>query len=174
MAVEESTPAERAASSQPSVEDYANSESSWGLNHKILADSHQYDNRVMNLNEKVVADEHARAMAYIDMQERMVALQERQLQMRMETNNYWRAFEQNQQLFADQRGHQATLNNMHYTNALGASIVGARVIEPTREEVGQDIAQLSAVRQTADVQILNTMNALLAEITALRVAVAKD
>lgn len=134
------TPAEKAADSQPSVQDYS-TEDVWDLNRKLLYSAEQqdnrvlgmgqaYDGRVVNLNQKVVGDAQAQAIFWQNIQERQLALkmasQELKERQDAHTVNMQRAWQS--------VDHQATLNNVDYDKARMLAPVELRIVEPTREE----------------------------------------
>ena len=198
---DETTPAQKAADSQPSIEDYSGAESnglSWAYNHKLLADSAEYDNRAMNLNQKTIADAQAQAVFWQNIQERQLSLKLASQELLERQQQFWQTTRERQDQHADQRKHAATLDNIEYSRARNGvqndnetamkhDIMAARVIEPTREEVAQDqligginqavetvsramvdrtqtsaanVSELSAARQVADVNVLNTLSEL--------------
>ena len=169
----------------------------WDLNRKLTYASEQadqrgitYDGRVENLNQKIVADAQGQAMfwqasqerqaalklASVELAERMQALKERQDQHALIIQRDQNAIQ-----------HQATLQNIDYSQARNIKSIEYRTIEPTREEVIQDgtaaavsqavdvitramsdrsqttaanVSDLSAARQVTDTNVLNTLSEL--------------
>lgn len=159
----EDSPAERAADSQPSVQDYS-TEDLWDLNRKLLYATEHFDQRVINQNQKAVADAQAQALFWQNIEERRLAakLASQELKERAD-------FHQIEMQRAHQSlDHQATLNNLEYAKGRDMEVLTVRTIEPTREESAQDIAALSAVRQVTDVNVINTLSELLGVVQGFR------
>lgn len=145
---EETTPAEKAANSEPSLQDYSSNDM-WDLNRKLTFAGEAKWQDVVGLNHKALFDDVALTYARQRMQERQLELQERQLALRQEAQNFWMTTRERQDQHADQRRHDSTLSNIEYQRGRDNVIIAARTVEPTREEVIQD-ATAGAINQAVD------------------------
>lgn len=172
-----STPAERAADSQPSLQDYS-SEDMWDLNRKITFGGEQYDNRIENLNQKVVADAQAQAVFWQNIQERQLSLKLASQELMERQQNFWHTMRERQDHHnVDMARSRNGVQNDNEI-AMKHNIMAARTVEPSREEVSQDsvravvdramvdrtqtgaanVSELAAARQVTDVNVLNTLS----------------
>jgi hypothetical protein len=159
MADEQPTPAERAADSQPSIQDYS-TDDMWDTNRKVIVDSEFFDNRVMNLNQKVVGDVQAQQMFEIAKQERVLALKlasqellERQQAFKERQDQHSLIIQRDQQAVQ----HQADLNALGIARlsnsvsndaeiAMKHNILSARTVEPkeTLDTISETVSDAAA------------------------------
>jgi len=182
------------AEEQPTQKDLS-TEDMWDLNRKIQVGGEMYDHRIENLNQKTVADAQAQAIFWQNIQERQLALKLSSQELLERSTNFWTTMRERQDQHADQRSQNSILNNVDANKARMLVPVELRTVEPTREEAIQDaaagaviqgvetvaramndrtqtsaanIAELSADRQVADVNVLSTLAELAGVVNAMQ------
>lgn len=177
------TPAERAADSQPSLQDYSDDDL-WSLNRKLMFATEHFDHRVGNLNQKIVGDAQVQAVFWQNIQERQLALKLASQELLERSTNFWTTVRERQDQHAAQMEYTAGLKNIDLNKARAIVPIELRTIEPTREENLADatagavvqgveavaraqtdrtqtsaanVAELTAARQVADTNIINTL-----------------
>lgn len=170
-----------------------------GHNLKGDVDGHNYDGRIENLNQKIVADAQAQAVFWQNIQERQLAAKLASQELLERSQNFWQTIRERQDHHHAQIIQDATLNNIDLNKARMLVPVELRTVEPTREEAMQDaaagsviqgvetvaramndrtqtsaanIAELSANRQVADVNVLNTLSELAGIVNTMQAQVS--